>query len=173
MTFVQREELNIWLPVAVASMVAVAVLFATLINVGTPVVVLSGSSMVPTLKPGDAALLYRPHIAELQVGDVIAFRSTDQTMVVHRVVENGVDSGGSSYLVTKGDSNQWNDKERIDESNYVGKVYHVVPKAGALISTLQNPLTLILLAITIAAYVTYRRSNSPDNRLIAASPKEL
>ena len=173
MTFVRKEELNVWLPVAVASLVAVAVLFATLVNIGTPVVVLSGSSMVPALKPGDAALLYRPHIAELQVNDLIAFRSSDNAIVVHRVVEKGVDSGGSSYVVTKGDSNQWNDKERTDESNYLGKVYRVVPKGGVFISTLQNPLILILLAITIAAYVTYRRRNSPASRLMAASPKEL
>jgi signal peptidase I len=172
LTFVQRDELNVWIPVVVASSVAIAVLFAALVNVGTPVVVLSGSSMVPALKPGDAALLYRPHIAELNINDLVAFRS-GQTIVVHRVVEKGVDSGGSSYLVTKGDSNQWNDKERIDDSNYLGKVYQVVPKAGALISTLQNPVTLILLVITIAAYVTYRRRNSPDSRLVAASPKEL
>jgi signal peptidase len=169
---VRRQELNIWLPVAVASLVAVTVLFATLVNVGTPVVVLSGSSMLPALRPGDAALLYRPHIAELQVNDVIAFRSADQAIVVHRVVEKGVDSGGSFYVTTKGDSNQWNDKERTDESNYLGKVYQVIPKAGAFISTLQNPLILILLAITIAAYVTYMRRNSPT-RLMAASPKEL
>ncbi len=173
LTFVRREELNVWLPVAVASLVAVAVLFATLVNVGTPVVVLSGSSMVPALRPGDAALLYRPHIAEVKVNDLIAFRSAEQAIVVHRVVEKHVDASGSTYVVTKGDSNQWNDKERTDESNYVGKVYQVVPKAGAFISTLQNPLILILLAITIAAYVTYRRRNSPASRLMAASPKEL
>jgi signal peptidase I len=167
-----RKELNIWLPVTVASLVAVAVLFATLVNVGTPIVVLSGSSMVPALKPGDAALLYRPHIAELQINDVIAFRSIDKGIVVHRVVEKGVDTGGSSYVVTKGDSNQWNDKDRTDESNYVGKVYQIIPKAGAFISTLQNPLILILLAVTVAAYVEYRRRNSPA-KLMAASPKEL
>jgi signal peptidase I len=108
----------------------------------------------------------------LQINDVIAFRSIDKGIVVHRVVEKGVDTGGSSYVVTKGDSNQWNDKDRTDESNYVGKVYQIIPKAGAFISTLQNPLILIFLAVTVAAYVEYRRRNSPA-KLMAASPKEL
>lgn len=152
----------------IASLVAVAVLFATLVNVGTPVVVLSGSSMVPALRSGDVALIYKPHIAEVQVNDLVAFRAADQSIIVHRVVEKGVDSSGSTYVVTKGDSNQWNDKERTDESNYVGKVYQILPKAGTFITTLQNPLILILLAITIVAYVTYWRRNSPTNRLLAA-----
>ena len=169
MISVQKEELNTWIPVAMASLIALAVLFATLVNVGTPVVVLSGSSMVPALRPGDVALIYKTHIAEVQVNDIIAFKAADQMIVVHRVLEKSVDSSGSTYIVTKGDSNQWNDKERIDESNYLGKVYQILPRGGMFITTLQNPLILILLAITITAYLMYRKRNSPTNRMLAAT----
>jgi signal peptidase I len=84
----------------------------------------------------------------------------DQTTVVHRVVEKGIDSMGQTYFVTKGDSNQWNDKIVIDEHNYVGKVAHVVPKAGAYVSTMQNPLIPALLGMTVAAFVMYQRTGS-------------
>jgi signal peptidase len=133
------------------------VLFATLVNVGTPVIVLSGSSMTPSLYPRDVVLLSKPHISEVNLGDIVAFRSVDQTIVVHRVVVISVDSLGQPSLITKGDSNPWNDKEPTNEQNYVGKVAHVIPKLGAIVSTLQNPLMLALIVVTATAFVLYRR----------------
>jgi signal peptidase len=149
-----------WLPVAIASAVAVMVLFVVLVNASTPLIILSGSSMVPNLYPGDLVVVSRPHITEVNVNDVIAFSGSDQAIVVHRVVEKGVDSLGQTYFVTKGDSNQWNDKNLINESNYVGKVAQVVPKAGAYVGALQNPIVLALIGITLAAFVMYQRKES-------------
>ena len=156
----KRTLVSSWLPLGVASFAAIMVLFVTLVNASTPLIVLSGSSMVPTLYPRDLVMLNKPHITEVQVNDIIAFTGADQTIVVHRVVEKGMDSMGQTYFVTKGDSNQWKDKIVIDEHNYVGKVAHVVPKAGAYVSTMQNPLILALLGVTVAAFVMYQRTGS-------------
>jgi signal peptidase len=145
------------------------VVFIAVVNVATPMIVLSGSSMVPAMHHGDLVFLSRPHITETNVDDVIAFRDTSQTIVVHRIVEKGSDSTGQTYLVTKGDSNQWNDKEITDESNYVGKVAYVVPKAGGLINTLQSPLVLILISVTIAAYFMYQRSRNRESRAFVSA----
>jgi signal peptidase len=116
--------------------------------------------MVPTLNPRDVVFLSKPHISEIITGDIVAFRSADQTIVVHRVAGIGANSIGQPVLTTKGDSNQWDDKELTDESNYVGKVVHVIPKAGSFLSTLQNPVLLALIVVTAVAFVLYRRRNN-------------
>jgi signal peptidase len=159
MQTIRAREINPWISFALACIVALIVLFATLVSVGTPVIVLSGSSMVPTFNPRDVVLLSKPHISEVNTGDIVAFRAADQTIVVHRVVGIGTDSIGQPVLTTKGDSNQWDDKELTDESNYVGKVVHVVPKAGSFVSTLQNPVLLALVSVTAMAFVLYQRRN--------------
>jgi signal peptidase I len=155
-----RTLANSWIPLAAASFAAAMVFFVTMVNASTPLIVLSGSSMVPNLYPGDLVILNRPHITGVQVNDIIAFTGAEETIVVHRVVEKGMDSMGQTYFITRGDSNQWNDKIVIDEHNYLGKVAHVVPKAGAYISNMQNPIVLALLGVTVAAFIMYQRRES-------------
>jgi signal peptidase len=153
------REISPWISFAFASCVALLVLFEAFVNVGTPVIVLSGSSMVPALSPRDVVFLSKPHISEISTGDIIAFRAEDQTIVVHRVVAISTDLIGQPILTTKGDSNQWDDKELTDESNYVGKVVHVMPKVGSFVSSLQNPIILTLVLVTATAFVLYQRRN--------------
>src|SRR5687767_1939344 len=69
-------------------------------------VVPSGSSMLPTLREGDLAIVraapsYGP-------GDIVAYRSARLgETVLHRIV--GVEQG---KFVLKGDNNQWKDSDR-------------------------------------------------------------
>lgn len=135
----------------------VVVLFAALVNADTPIVILSGSSMTPVLKPGDLVLLYRPHLSEIGLGDIVAYRDAAQTLVIHRVVDKGVDTSGSIYVITKGDSNQGPDDEKIDERNYAGKIYYAVSGAGKIINGFQNPMILALMLVTGCAYLLYLR----------------
>jgi len=61
---------------------------------------------------------------DVNVGDIISF-SEDGHLIVHRVVEKGVDSQGT-YFITAGDNNEYSDsKIRFDQVRYktVGILY--------------------------------------------------
>ncbi|MFA5060709.1 MAG: signal peptidase I [Candidatus Pacearchaeota archaeon] len=56
--------------------------------------------------------------SDIQVGDIISFRSSGK-LIVHRVIEKGIDEKGV-YFLTKGDNNQLNDgKVRFEDVEYI------------------------------------------------------
>jgi signal peptidase I len=81
--------------------------------------------MLPTLGEGVNGISVAPKSPdEIDVGDIVSFRRNDQ-IIVHRVVEKGVDAEGL-YFVTKGDNSRADDgKVRFDEIERVliGIVY--------------------------------------------------
>jgi hypothetical protein len=62
----------------------------------------STSSMLPTLRPGDALIVERGAAAEVTPGALVVIRNGN-AWVVHRLIYRKV-SGGSIYLQTKGDN---------------------------------------------------------------------
>ena len=71
----------------------------------TPLVVVEGNSMLPTLHNGDLVLIYKPGPGDIKPGDIIVYRSPSQNkLVIHRVIE--VNRCGPQYCyITKGDNN--------------------------------------------------------------------
>ncbi len=94
------------------SVVSVLVLRATL-NVKTPLVIVEGNSMIPTLYSGDLVLIHRPPPAEIKIGDIVVYLSPmEHRLVIHRVVKIIKIVNGSTveyYYITKGDNNLVND----------------------------------------------------------------
>lgn len=102
--------------------------------------VVSGS-MEPELNIGDLVII-NTNDKEINENDVITYSSSNGSFVTHRVVDN-LDSG----LITKGDANNAKDEDIVKEENVLGKYIFKIPRFGIIISSLQNPLTLILILI--------------------------
>ncbi|HLC78226.1 MAG TPA: signal peptidase I [Candidatus Nanoarchaeia archaeon] len=85
----------------------------------------NSGSMAPFLGEGATGIEKKPsHEDELYVGDVVTF-AQDGVLVVHRIVEKGVDEQGV-YFITKGDNNNIRDEKiRFSQiqSVLVGVIY--------------------------------------------------
>lgn len=87
---------------------------ATISNYG------DSGSMKPTFDDGANGIRVKPSSAEdLSVGDIITFRS-GLALVVHRIVDVGIDEDGV-YYITKGDNNRLADGGKVgfDDIEYV------------------------------------------------------
>jgi hypothetical protein len=78
-----------------------------------------GLSMYPSLKDGDVVEVRPVQIGEVELGDVVFFRSGDR-LLAHRVVGITVDDRGT-HLRTRGDSFRQEDP-LVSEANLVGLV---------------------------------------------------
>lgn len=95
-------------------------------------VIVSGS-MEPIIKIKDAVLIRRVDPEDIKVGDVVTYRSMDQSyygiLITHRVV-NIKEENGQKIYVTKGDHNQTVDRSPIVAEQIYGKVVMRIPKIG-------------------------------------------
>ncbi len=77
----------------------------------------SGKSMLPTLKSGETAVVYKAYpFKKLRVGDVVIIESTKGYNVIHRIVRRY--RGGT--WVTQGDNNKHEDREVLTHKNFGG-----------------------------------------------------
>jgi len=100
-----------------------------------PSTVITGS-MSPLLDPGDVVIAVKTAASEIEVGDVIDFR-TGEIRVIHRVVEI-VEEGGSTSFITKGDANPKADIEPVLGANVRGRMVGTVPYVGRLVIFLRS-----------------------------------
>jgi len=79
----------------------------------------STGSMLPTLGRGVNGIAVVPESPdEINIGDIVSYWSGEK-LIVHRIVEKGVDSEGI-YFITKGDNNGFSDgKVRFEEIEHV------------------------------------------------------
>ena len=89
--------------------------------------------MQPTLFEGDVVAWTPAKIDDLEIGDVIVFKSyinwPDEKIVVHRISDIKQSTSGKKLLETKGDKNEWTDQAGphipepyIREDHVMGKV---------------------------------------------------
>jgi signal peptidase I len=78
-----------------------------------------GSSMLPSLRPGDEIQVQSIPLSEIKMGDVVAYRR-DERLFVHRVI--GTDALGR--LVTRGDTLPQADAP-VSESELLGSIVAV------------------------------------------------
>lgn len=78
-----------------------------------------GYSMFPLLRNGDEIIINRCHISELNIGDVVVFKTGDK-WIAHRLHKK-VSENNKTILITKGDSCNFKDLP-VTEENFVGKV---------------------------------------------------
>ena len=104
-----------------------------------PVRVLSGS-MSPEILEGDMAYIRQCKENAVVPGDVIAFRTENDQLVLHRLIEKT-----SEGLVTKGDANEHEDFSTADPANVVGTPLFSLPKGAVWYEKITSWKTLGIL----------------------------
>lgn len=104
-----------------------------------PVRVLSGS-MAPEILEGDMAYIRQCKENAVVPGDVIAFRTENDQLVLHRLIEKT-----SEGLVTKGDANEHEDFSTADPANVVGTFLFCLPKGAVWYEKITSWKTLGIL----------------------------
>jgi len=115
---------------------------------GHQMFIVLGGSMSPTFEVGSLAFVKPVEPQKLEVGDIITFKSTDQSelMTTHRIV--GVNhEGGVMSFTTRGDANDADDALPAKPERIVGTVNMAVPYAGYLMQFGQTQKGMIALVI--------------------------
>jgi signal peptidase I len=133
-----------WVAIALLVAAGYATLAPRTLGGSATYVTVDGTSMVPTLRPGDLVILREAETYE--PGDVIAFHSRMlDRVVIHRII----DVAGGRF-VTRGDGNDWTDADRPVEADILGERWLRFPGAGRLLGWLQQPWIAALSAAAIA-----------------------
>jgi signal peptidase I len=166
----RRRRLVSNLAFAILFIAACAAWFITLrpAPLGGPAtyVIVRGVSMEPTYHAGDLVIVRRRPV--YQVGDIVAYEIPAGEVggglsVIHRIVGGSVDTG----FRTKGDNNAESDPWRPTLRQIEGTAWLVLPKTGAIMSSLRAPITLASFAAAAAvAMVIYRQGGreEPEHR---------
>jgi hypothetical protein len=97
---------------------------------GTLRVRVTGSSMLPSLWPGDLLLIHQQDFCRISTGDIVLFARKGR-LFVHRVVSSASE-GGSEQLVTQGDALREQDPP-VTSAELLGRV-SLVLRAGKWIA---------------------------------------
>jgi signal peptidase len=89
----------------------------------------SGTSMLPAIRPGDILVVHRCTIEEVNSCDVVLFGAGER-LFVHRVIRKHV-SSGAAVLITKGDALRSHDPA-VSSSQVLGRVAAVERRAPVL-----------------------------------------
>jgi len=166
----RRRRLVANLAFAALFTAACAAWFVTLrpASLGGPAtyVIVRGVSMEPTYHDGDLVIVR--HRPTYKVGDIVAYTIPAGDVggglsVIHRIVGGSLDAG----FTTKGDNNAESDPWRPTPGQIEGATWLVLPKAGAIMSSLRAPITLAAFAAAVAvAMVIYRQGGQegPEDR---------
>ena len=136
--------------------------------------VIYGSSMEPTIKLG-SLILTEPVVAEeLQVGDIIAFRTANEVTVTHRIVAARHEDG-QHYFKTKGDASNGGDPTEVRLEGSVHRLAYKLPYLGYFVDFAKSPLGMIfLIALPAAALLasSFSKRGRPQRRAEAEAPPE-
>jgi len=114
--------------------------------------VVQSGSMEPAIKVG--SLVATEQRDEYQVGDIITFQDSENPAIsiTHRIVEIKEEQDEKSF-VTKGDTNQGADPEKVRASKVLGKVFLTIPYAGYVIAYTKTKQGLALLIVVPATLI--------------------
>jgi signal peptidase I len=94
-----------------------------------PLVVPTGS-MIPVFYPGDIVIIAKTQAKNVNVGDIVEYRSADNNInIIHRVI-NIQENGSQKTYIFKGDNNDAPDNVPVTEQQILGKEIFRVPKVG-------------------------------------------
>lgn len=150
-----------------------AVLAPPQLGGSTRYVILDGSSMEPSLRAGDLAVV-RPQ-QSVEKGDVVLYSHPELGVhVLHRVVR----SGGGRFVL-KGDSNDFLDSVRPTADEIEGQLWVSLPRVGSAIVWARQPVHAALIVFALAflalgggALVSRTRRPARSYGIAAAAPNE-
>lgn len=91
-------------------------------------IAIASNSMNPIYYRGDAVIYEKVEISTIDVGDIIVFERSNR-LITHRVVKIQEDSS-KLYFYTKGDANNTNDEEPVQQEKVKGIVKSIVKYIG-------------------------------------------
>lgn len=124
-------------------------LFVILFVAGIQPFVVESGSMEPAVKTRSVCFVdKRQKFADMQVGDIIAFKLSSGASVTHRVHEI-TDEG----IVTKGDANANVDSGFVTEDTFLGKNVFSIPEAGIVVKFMQTTRGKIVFITLIIVFL--------------------
>ena len=125
-----------------------------------PIQILSayGHSMEPTIKTGDAVVIFPTDVHDIEIGDIITFKH-DDVLITHRVY--GFEDG---KIQTKGDSLGGKDPYLVKPSEVAGRLIFVVPYAGNILRYANTPAGFVVLILVPAALIILDESRKIKSR---------
>ncbi|MCH8920265.1 MAG: signal peptidase I [Chloroflexi bacterium] len=136
--------------------------------------VIYGSSMEPTIRLGSLILTEPVDAEQLQVGDIIAFRTPNEITVTHRIVAARHEDG-QHYFKTKGDASNGGDPTEVRLEGSVHRLAYKLPYLGYFVDFAKSPLGMIfLIALPAAALLasSFSKRSRPQRRAEAEAPPE-
>jgi signal peptidase I len=132
-------------------------------------IIVSGTSMEPTLQSGDLVVTRRR--ADYPIGSVITYRVSEGTpgggkLVIHRVIGGNTADG----LRTQGDNRDTADEWQPTYDDVVGEQWLTIPGAGSVLTGLLNPAILAGLAGGLTTTLQFYRRPRPG-RHRASGPR--
>lgn len=114
-------------------------------------VLVSGTSMLPTIEPGALVVVQRQ--ASYEPGAIVAYRVPDGDpaaghLVIHRIVGGSGDAG----FVMRGDNVELTDLWRPTTADIVGQLWLIGPGVAPIIQFLMSPILVASAAAAFAAY---------------------
>ena len=136
-----------WLAGTVA-LLALIVVPAVLPAFGRQIYVVRGGSMEPAIPLGSVVVVQAVDAANVQVGEIVTYRTRQGTVVTHRVT--AINDGSELSFQTKGDASASADPMPVPAAEIVGSVEYTVPGLGYFIYILSS-VQGVLLAVGILA----------------------
>ncbi len=138
--------------VAVLSVVAAVFAVSALVLVlcGFRPLVLESPSMEPLYRVGSLCWVNtRVDFSDLQIGDVLVYRSPANSLVMHRLISVQSSSGDEIVVEMQGDTNPTVQEVTLSRINFVGKEAFTIPRLGTLVSSASGvfPVLVVLLII--------------------------
>ncbi|WP_060672799.1 signal peptidase I [Rossellomorea vietnamensis] len=127
-----------------------------------PLTVLT-NSMEPKISAGDMIFVKEKDAADVKEKDIITFRTADQKVITHRVVEITPEG-----MITKGDNNNVEDSWKVTSDSLLGKVAFILPNAGYVAKFISSKLgfsLFVLLPFLLFILIeVFERTNRHYNR---------
>lgn len=119
--------------------------------------IITTDSMKPQLKKGDISVIKKiKNKNELKNNDIITYNRKDtREKVTHRIIEKK-----DEYIVTKGDQNKEQDKEKVEYENIEGRHVFKIPYFGIFYLKTEKLKYLIILLLMIATIMLYQKKQS-------------
>jgi signal peptidase len=154
--------------VAIAAFLALALAGSLAPALGWRMDVVRSGSMSPAINVGDLAVTSPERPEDLAVGDVACYRTSDGSLVCHRVI--AMDSA-SAIMVTKGDANEDADPYPVAYGDVEGKVELTAPYLGYVVNFLQGPLGWAVIVL-LGVLIIVNEAKGENGKSDARGPKE-
>jgi len=149
------------IPLALA---AAFLIFPFVAYYGNEIMVVTSTSMLPTLKPNDLIIVESATVDKVEIGDIITFDShiEEWGIIAHRIVAVE-DDDGEIQIRTKGDNIKSQDVWYVTESDLDGKVIDIIPSVGIF---LVGPVRFtFVIVIVITAVFLLKEQLSPEQKV--------